>query len=149
MFSIFRVSTFGFLPTEIKTLSNTFSIVSTSLSIFTFSLFSSNELTFVTFEESKIDSNCFFNFLLRGFIKSGSAPGTKLGKNSTTVTFEPKAAYTCPNSKPIIPPPTTKKFSGTLSRSKAVFDVKIDLLFLGSPGIKDEEEPDAIIQSLN
>ena len=66
------------------------SFVSLFFSIETFISPSESTLTLVTFEESIIDLNCFFNFLMRGFVMSSSAPGTKLDIYSTTETLDPK-----------------------------------------------------------
>ena len=74
-----------------------------------------------------------------------SAPGIKEGKNSTTETFDPSEAYTCPSSTPITPPPTTNKLRGMSIRSNAVFEVSMEGWSFGKPGINDEEDPAAII----
>ena len=149
VFSSCKSSVFGFLPTATRTFSYIYSFVSLFFSIETLTSPSDSTSTLVTFEESIMDLNCFFNFLIRGFVTSSSAPGTKLGIYSTTETIEPKVLYTCPNSRPIIPPPIIKRDFGTESRFKAVFDVNMDGWFLGTFGNIDELEPEAIIQFLN
>ena len=102
----------------------------------------------MTLDETKMLSNCLFSFLWSGLTKSGSVPGSKFGKNSTTDTLDPNVAYTCPISNPMTPPPMTSNLSGTSSKSNAVRDVRTDGCPEGMPGIIVEVDPAAITLSL-
>ena len=106
-------------------------------------------MTLSTFEDNIMFSNCLFSFLCKGFTISGSAPGIRLGKNSTTETFEPSEEYTCPNSRPITPPPTTRRVSGIATRSRAVREVSTEGWSFGTPGSIAAVEPAAIIHLSN
>ena len=101
-----------------------------------------------TFDPNMMVSNCFFSFLSNGLTISPSAPGIKLGKNSTSDTLEPSVAYTCPSSTPITPPPMINILLGMFSRSSAVRDVSIFLLS-GMLGSDADEDPAAMIQKSN
>ena len=94
-------SVFGFLPTETKTCSYCLVISSPFFSIVTSIAPDFACSTFVIFVDKCISLNSFFSFLAKGFTKSGSAPGRRLGRNSATLTLEPKALKTVPISKPI------------------------------------------------
>ena len=141
---------FGFLPTDNNILSNTSSTIS-SLLVFieTFNLLLSAGVTLSTFDDNNIFSNCLFIFLCSGFTISGSAPGIRFGKNSTTETFEPRDAYTCPSSRPITPPPTISRVSGTSGNSSAVREVRTDGWFSGIFGSLEDVDPAAIMHRSN
>ena len=57
--------------------------------------------------------------LFKGLTSVRSHPGNRPGVISTTVTFDPSAAYTEPISRPIYPPPTTNSRGGTSFSSSA------------------------------
>ena len=54
--------------------------------------------------------------------RSRSAPGSRPSVISTTVTFDPSAAYTVPSSRPMYPPPTISSRFGTSGSSSAVVE---------------------------
>ena len=137
---------FGFLPTATRTWSNFFVFVLPFFSMVTVSPFGLDGFIFVIFVDKYISSNCFFSFLASGLTRSASAPGSRFGKNSATLTIEPKELNTVPISRPIYPPPIINRFFGILTKSKAVREVRTSLLSIGIPGIIDEEDPAAIIQ---
>ena len=144
VFSKPMVFVFGFLPTETRTCSNFFVVVSPSFSIVTIKPFGFEGFTSTIFVDKCISLKCFFNFLAKGLTRSGSAPGSKFGKNSAMLTSAPRALKTVPISRPIYPPPITNRFFGIFSISSAVLEVRTFLLSNGIPGILDDDDPAAI-----
>src|SRR5215469_1250403 len=118
------ISEFGLRPTETRTLSKTFSRSFTSLPSKHTRMPFASSFTAVTVVFSRMESKTFSRRLWSGKTKSRSAPGSKPGVISTTETFDPSAAYTVPNSRPIYPPPITSSVPGASLRSSAEVDLK-------------------------
>ena len=74
-----------------------------------------------------------------------SIVGIMLSVYSTTDTLAPKRLYTCPNSKPITPPPITMRCSGTSFSWRASVEVIIRSLSTVIKGKEAGLEPVAIM----
>ena len=139
------ISEFGLRPTETRTLSNTFSRSFTSLPSKQTRMPFASSLTAVTVVFNRIDSKLFSSRLCSGRTRSRSAPGNKPAVISTTETFDPRAAYTLPNSSPMYPPPMTSSVPGTSFKSSADVESNMRGLSTLSEGMTAGRDPVAMM----
>mmetsp|Transcript_4544 Transcript_4544/g.18232 ORF Transcript_4544/g.18232 Transcript_4544/m.18232 type:complete len:228 (+) Transcript_4544:430-1113(+) len=136
-------SVYGVRPTDTSTTSTSIVSVSPPLegSMLRRTLPSAFFSAPVIFVESLNFMPCLVSERWKALRISPSMVGTMLGRNSTTVTSEPRRLHTEPISRPMYPPPMTTSLLGTSCSSSAPVDDTICSSSMGTPGRLATAEP--------